>query len=94
MRAIFQGRRDIIVEGLAAVGIKVPKPLATFYIWARVPAGYTSAEFAEALIEKAGIVVTPGSGFGDAGEGYFRISLTAPDERLQEAIRRLKTLNL
>jgi len=94
MRAIFQRRRDIVVEGLAAAGIKVPKPLATFYIWARVPAGCTSAEFAEAVIEKAGVVVTPGSGFGDAGEGYFRISLTAPDERLQEAIRRLKALTL
>lgn len=86
----LQKRRDMVVEGLAAVGIKVPAPKATFYIWARVPKGYTSADFCERLIDEQGIVVTPGSGFGDAGEGYFRISITIGEERIEEAMKRLK----
>ncbi len=94
MKAVFARRRDLVVEGLGSIGIKVPKPLATFYIWAHVPAGYTSAEFAEALIERIGVVVTPGSGFGDEGEGYFRISITTPEARIREAIGRLKGLRL
>ncbi|MCX5843821.1 MAG: aminotransferase class I/II-fold pyridoxal phosphate-dependent enzyme, partial [Deltaproteobacteria bacterium] len=68
--------------------------LATFYIWAKVPKGYSSADFCEKLIEEKGIVVTPGSGFGDEGEGYFRISTTIGEERIQEAIKRLKSLKL
>jgi LL-diaminopimelate aminotransferase len=92
MASIFGGRRDIAVEGLTSMGIRVRKPLATFYIWAHVPEGRTSAEFAETLIEKTGVAVTPGSGFGDEGEGYFRISVTAPDERIREAITRLRGL--
>lgn len=94
MGGIFQKRRDIIVNGLASLGIIVPKPLATFYIWAHVPQGYTSADFAEKLIEEKGIVVTPGSGFGDEGEGYFRISITTGEDRIKEAIERLRTLKL
>lgn len=94
MREIFQKRRDIIVEGLASIGINVPKPLATFYIWAHVPEGYTSADFAEKLIEEKGIVVTPGSGFGDEGEGYFRISITTGEDRIREAVERMRTLKL
>lgn len=94
MRAIFQKRRDIIVEGLASIGIRVPKPLATFYIWAHVPGGYTSADFAEKLIVEKGIVVTPGSGFGDEGEGYFRISITTGEDRIREAVERMRTLKL
>jgi LL-diaminopimelate aminotransferase len=89
----FQTRRDMVVDGLLSVGIKVTKPLATFYIWARVPKGYTSVDFCEKLIEEKGIVVTPGSGFGDEGEGYFRISITLAEDRIQEAIRRLKTIS-
>lgn len=94
MGGIFQKRRDIIVNGFASLGIIVPKPLATFYIWAHVPQGYTSADFAEKLIEEKGIVVTPGSGFGDEGEGYFRISITTGEDRIKEAIERLRTLKL
>ena len=86
----LEKRRDMVVEGLAAIGITVPKPKATFYIWAKVPKGYTSADFCERLIEEQGIVVTPGSGFGDAGEGYFRISITIGKERIEEAMKRLK----
>ena len=93
MKSIFARRRDLVVEGLAAIGITVPKPLGTFYIWARVPGGYTSADFAEMLIEKTGVVVTPGSGFGEEGEGYFRISTTTNEERIREAIGRLKALS-
>jgi LL-diaminopimelate aminotransferase len=94
MKAVFARRRDLVVEGLASIGIKVPKPLGTFYIWAHVPAGFTSAEFAEALIERIGIVVTPGAGFGDEGEGYFRISITTPEPRIREGMGRLKELRL
>ncbi len=94
MKQIFARRRDIVVDGLTAIGIKVRRPRATFYIWAHVPAGYTSADFAEKLIEEKGIVVTPGSGFGEAGEGYFRISLTAPEDRIEQALERLKGLRL
>ncbi len=94
MKTVFARRRDLVVEGLASIGIKAPKPLGTFYIWAHVPAPYTSAEFAEALIERIGIVVTPGAGFGDEGEGYFRISITTPEPRIREGMGRLKELRL
>ena len=92
MNTIFGARRDLVVEGLASLGIKVKKPKATFYIWAHVPDGRTSADFAEAVIERTGVVVTPGSGFGDEGEGYFRISVTASEERIREAMGRLRNL--
>jgi LL-diaminopimelate aminotransferase len=90
----LQKRRDLVVDGLLSVGIKVTSPRATFYIWAKVPEGHTSAGFCEKLIEEKGIVVTPGSGFGDEGEGYFRISITIGEERIAEAIKRLKTMAL
>jgi LL-diaminopimelate aminotransferase len=94
IKKVFQRRRDMVVDGLKSIGVHVEKPRATFYIWARVPQGYTSAEFCEKLIEEQGIVVTPGSGFGDEGEGYFRISITINEERIAEAINRLKTIHL
>jgi LL-diaminopimelate aminotransferase len=93
MKEIFTVRRDLIVNGLSSVGIKVRKPIATFYIWAHVPHGFTSADFAEKLIEEQGIVVTPGSGFGEEGEGFFRISLTTPENRLQEALGRFRSIS-
>ena len=92
MKTIFAERRDAVVDGLSSLGIKVKRPLATFYIWARVPAGYSSADFAEKLITEKGVVVTPGSGFGDEGEGYFRISITSDIKRIKEAIERLRSL--
>lgn len=92
IKKVFQRRRNVVVDGLKSIGIHVEKPRATFYIWARVPQGYTSADFCEKLIEEQGIVVTPGSGFGDEGEGYFRISITINEERIVEAIERLKTV--
>ncbi|MBA4417343.1 MAG: LL-diaminopimelate aminotransferase [Syntrophus sp. (in: bacteria)] len=94
MKQTFQRRRDLVVDGLLSAGIQVEKPRATFYIWAKVPQGYTSADFCEKLIEETGIVVTPGSGFGDEGEGYFRISITINEERIAEAIKRLKAVKL
>ncbi len=94
MKRTFQRRRDLVVDGLKSVGIDVEKPRATFYIWAKVPKGYTSADFCEKLIEETGIVVTPGSGFGDEGESYFRISITINEERITEAVKRLKAIKL
>ena len=74
--------------------MEVDPPKATFYIWASVAKGYTSAQFAAHLMEKSGIVATPGVGFGDAGEGFIRFSLTAGDDRLREAANRLKELKV
>lgn len=88
--AIYDERRRIVVDGLNSMGWNVHPPKATFYVWAPVPKGYTSASFAEYVIDKTGVVITPGNGYGDNGEGYFRISLTIPKERLEEAFRRMK----
>ena len=89
---IYQRRRDVMVKGLQEIGLEVNSPRATFYLWIRVPRGYTSAQFATLLIEKAGIVATPGNGFGEAGEGYIRMTLTVDESRLKEAIERLKRI--
>lgn len=86
----YQKRRDLMIESLQELGYQPEVPLATFYIWSRVPKPHTSAEFAALLLKKTGIVVTPGIGFGQYGEGYFRITLTTPQERLAEALNRLK----
>ena len=92
LRRIYQRRRDILVAGLREAGLEFTVPQATFYIWARVPAGHTSASFTDYLLEKSGILVTPGHGFGTTGEGYVRFAFTSPDEQLQEAARRLAAL--
>jgi LL-diaminopimelate aminotransferase len=89
---IYEKRRDVMVKGLREIGLEVDQPKATFYLWIQVPGGYTSAQFATLLIEQAGIVATPGNGFGDAGEGYFRMALTVDETRLKEAIERLKRI--
>ena len=86
---IYQRRRDVLVRGLRAIGLTVDVPRATFYVWPSVPAGYDSAGFVSMLIERAGIVCTPGSGFGKQGEGYVRFALTADTKRLRDAITRL-----
>ncbi len=90
MRKLYEERRDVVMKGMEVLGIKAKSPKATFYVWAEVPAGYTSASFVSHLLENAGIVATPGNGFGDPGEGYFRIALTVSSERLQEAVDRIK----
>lgn len=87
--AVWQRRRDRVVAGLRAAGLTVPLPQATFYLWIPVPSGYDAVGFASALLEHTGVVVTPGTGYGPGGEGYVRISLTAPDERVDEAVRRI-----
>ncbi len=89
---IYTERRDTLIEGLKAMGLEAKPPKATFYIWAPVPAGFTSMEFSKVLLEEAGIVATPGVGFGDAGEGFIRFALTQPVPRLQEAVERMKKL--
>jgi LL-diaminopimelate aminotransferase len=89
---IYERRRDVMVKGLREIGLEVDRPKATFYLWIQVPRGYTSAQFATLLIEKGGIVVTPGNGFGEEGEGYIRMALTVDEKRLKEAIERLKRI--
>jgi LL-diaminopimelate aminotransferase len=86
---IYQRRRDRLLQILNQIGLKAKPPRASLYIWARVPDGYSSIEFATTLLDEAGIVVTPGVSYGKHGEGYIRLSLTIPDERLEEAIVRL-----
>jgi len=89
MRKIYTERRDVLVDGLKKLGITVEAPKATFYIWFEAPSGYTSSTFAALLLEKAGIVATPGNGFGDPGEGYVRMALTVSGARLTEAVDRM-----
>ena len=90
--AIYQNRRDKVVDTLNKIGLKANPPKASLYVWARIPGGYTSADYATKLIDEAGVVVTPGTGYGDAGEGYIRLSLTIPDDRLEEGLARLEKL--
>ncbi len=90
--AIYHRRRDIMIETLKSMGIAAEAPRASFYIWAPTPKGFTSAQFVKKLLEEAQIVVTPGDGFGSSGAGYFRISLTVPDDRLKEAVKRMKKM--
>ncbi len=90
--AIYQERRDIILDGLAAVGIRARKPQASLYVWAPVPAGYTSEAFTSRLLEEQGVSITPGTVFGAHGEGYVRISLGADTDRIREAMERLRKL--
>jgi LL-diaminopimelate aminotransferase len=90
MVRVYAERRDLMVKGLRDAGYEVESPKATFYLWVRIPEGHTSAEVATRLLEDAGLVVTPGNGFGDPGEGYFRIALTQKRKRLAEAVERIK----
>ncbi len=87
--ARWEQRRNAAVQGLRDAGLEVPLPKATFYLWVPVPSGFDSVGFAAHLLEHAGVVVTPGVGFGERGNRYVRISLTSPDERVREAIRRI-----
>jgi LL-diaminopimelate aminotransferase len=90
MSRIYARRRDLVVEALATIGVEVEPPKGTIYVWAPVPDGHTSASFAEAVLESAAVVVSPGSMYGPSGEGWFRISLTTADERIVEAVERMK----
>ncbi|MFH1450176.1 MAG: LL-diaminopimelate aminotransferase [bacterium] len=93
LRFTYQERRDVIVDGLNKFNWKTKKPEATFYVWISVPSGYTSSELCKTLLEKAGIVTTPGIGFGKYGEGYIRVALTTDKFKLEEVIERLKKLS-
>jgi LL-diaminopimelate aminotransferase len=92
--AIYKDRRDLLVDALRVLGLECELPRATFYVWSRVPQGYTSVTFTERVLKEAGVAITPGSGFGKGGEGYVRFSLTVSSERLREAVDRLKALRL
>jgi LL-diaminopimelate aminotransferase len=87
---IYVQRMRAMVAGLTSIGINVDEPKGTFFIWAPVPKGYTSGTFVSSVLEQAGVMLTPGNAFGPSGEGYFRVSLSVPDERLFEAIERIK----
>jgi LL-diaminopimelate aminotransferase len=92
MQEIYAERRDVLVGGLKALGLSVESPRATFYVWCHTPKGMTSAQFTALLLQEAGIVTTPGSGFGEPGEGYVRFALTVSKERMAQAIERMKKL--
>jgi len=92
IRNTVQERRDIFYKGLMELGIKADKPFATFYLWARVPDRQRSVDFVARLLKDAGILTTPGNGFGQHGEGYIRFALTQPAQRLKEALERLKRI--
>ena len=91
MSEVYQRRRDLLVEALAQIGLDVEPPKATPYFWVRVPEGHTSASFASLVLDQANVVVSPGPGYGPSGEGFVRLSLTVPDERLEEAVRRIES---
>ena len=91
MVELYRRRRNAVCEALREAGVDVRPPRATIYVWAPVPAGFgTSAEYCEHVLEEAGVVLSPGGAYGPNGEGFFRISLTTPDERLAEAVERLR----
>ncbi len=90
MCSIYRRRRDLVVEALREIGVEVEAPKGTIYVWAPVPDGHTSTSFAELVLEEAAVVISPGSMYGPSGEGFFRISLTTPDELLAEAVERLR----
>ena len=90
MRQIYKRRRDKVVGTLNSMGWNLTAPNGSIYIWAPVPKGYTSASFAEKVFDESGVVITPGNGYGKAGEGYFRISLTVEEGKLDQALLRLK----
>jgi LL-diaminopimelate aminotransferase len=91
MSAVYQRRRDLVVDALRAIGVDITPPKGTIYVWAPVPEGHTSASYCELVLEESGVVVSPGGAYGPNGEGFFRISLTVPDERLAEAMERLRS---
>jgi LL-diaminopimelate aminotransferase len=90
MPEIYRRRRDLVCDALAEIGVDVTPPKGTIYVWAPVPDGHTSASYCEMVLEESGVVVSPGGSYGTNGEGFFRISLTVPDERLTEAVQRLR----
>jgi len=92
MRSVYQERRDLLTGGLREAGLDVAVPRATFYLWITVPPGFSSESFTAHLLTRAGIVTTPGNGFGAAGEGYIRMALTVDKSLIAEAVKRIKAL--
>ncbi len=93
MNAVYERRRDLVCDALAAAGVAVTPPRGTIYVWAPIPEGFaTSAQYCEHVLEQAAVVISPGGAYGRSGEGFFRISLTTPDDRLVEAVERLRAL--
>ena len=90
MNVTYARRRDLVVSALGAIGVDVASPQGTIYVWAPVPEGHTSTSFCELVLEEAAVVISPGSMYGPSGEGFFRIALTAPDERIEEAVERMR----
>jgi LL-diaminopimelate aminotransferase len=90
LRDTYRRRRDLVIDALREIGIEIEPPKGTIYVWAPVPEGHTSASYCEMVLEESGVVVSPGGSYGVSGEGFFRISLTVPDERLAEAVERLR----
>lgn len=91
MSAVYARRRDLVVDALRAIGVDVRSPKGTIYVWAPVPDGYTSASYCEHVLEESAVVISPGGAYGPNGEGFFRISLTVPEDRLTEAVERLRS---
>ncbi|MFH1784077.1 MAG: LL-diaminopimelate aminotransferase [bacterium] len=89
MRALYKERRDILLDGFSKLGWKTKTPEASFYVWIKVPKGYNSIDTASIIMDKAGVVVTPGVGFGKSGEGYIRMALTVDKKRIEEALGRI-----
>src|SRR3954462_11656060 len=89
--AIYQRRRDLVCGALREIGVDVTPPKGTIYVWAPVPEGHSSESYCELVLEESAVVVSPGGAYGPNGEGFFRISLTVPDERLSEAVERLRS---
>jgi LL-diaminopimelate aminotransferase len=93
MNELYARRRDLVCDALAQAGVDVTRPQGTIYVWAPVPAGFdSSAAYCEHVLEQAAVVVSPGGAYGPSGEGFFRISLTTPDDRLAEAVERIRRL--
>lgn len=90
INTLYAKRREIFVTGLNSLGWNFPMPQATFYLWIPVPTGYTDPQFVEVMLEKCDIVVAPGSGYGEAGKGFFRVALTQPEARIAQAVERMK----
>jgi LL-diaminopimelate aminotransferase len=93
MNAVYQRRRDLVCDALAQAGVDITPPKGTIYLWAPIPEGFeSSAAYCEHVLERAAVVISPGGAYGPSGEGYFRISLTTPDDRLIEAVERIRKL--
>ena len=94
LNQMYTERRNVVIEGLEELGWNIEKPKATFYIWIQTPQGQKSIDFANIVLEKTGVIVTPGVGYGQHGEGYVRIALTVDVPRIKEAMNRFKKANI